>query len=266
MHQGTGGPIVVFESGMGASRSSWGLVQPIIGKQTQAVVYDRAGFGRSDTDAAPRTLARMAADLGCLLDHLGPGPYILVGHSWGGQIVRAAAAAGPSRIKALVLVDPSDEHLDTFFAPSTSKHFAFMRRVLPFMARTGLYRYMSSRYGRVQPSDVADDHVREDFTLQAALTTNAESLAFLDDLARVRVRPPQLGSLPVTIISGTLITRAERKMRPAIIAAHRRSADKLEAGHWIAAPASGHMINYTEPGVIVEEIRRYIAIAGEHGP
>ncbi|MHA6480944.1 alpha/beta fold hydrolase [Paenibacillus sp. strain BS8-2] len=255
MSQGTGSPIVVFESGMGYSRSAWGLVQPRIAEQTQAVVYDRSGFGKSTPDTAPRTLGRMASDLGYLLDHLGQGPFILVGHSWGGQIVRAAAAANPSRIAALVLVDPSDEHFEQYFHPTTAKYFAFMRRILPFMARTGLYRSMSSKYGRVQPADVAADHVREDFTLQAARTSNAESLAFLDDLARVRARPPKLGSLPVTIISGTLITRAERKMRPAIMAAHQQTVDEHENGRWVQAPASGHMINFSEPGIIIEEIR-----------
>lgn len=258
MSKGSGDPVVVFESGMGFSRSTWGLVQPIVGERTRVVVYDRAGFGRSDPDSAPRTLARMADDLVNLLDHLGTGPYVLVGHSWGGPIVRTAAASRLSRIRALVLVDPSDEHCEIYFTPASIRYFAVTRRILPFMARTGLYRLLSSRYGRVQPADVADDHEREDFTLQAALAFNAESTVFQEELLRLRSHPPDLGSLEVSVISGSLLTRAERKLRPLIIAAHQQTAHSLPGGRWVEAPRSGHMVNFTEPSIIIEEIQRYL--------
>ncbi len=63
-----------------------GLVQPLIGEATRAVVYDRAGIGRSEADSAPQTLARIAGDLSFLLQQLGSGPFILVGHSRGGWL------------------------------------------------------------------------------------------------------------------------------------------------------------------------------------
>lgn len=71
MSRGTGELTVVFESGMGASRSNWGLVAPAIVEHARAVVYDRAGAGRSDVDSAPRSLERIAGDLGELLTALG---------------------------------------------------------------------------------------------------------------------------------------------------------------------------------------------------
>ncbi|OUS75748.1 alpha/beta hydrolase [Paenibacillus sp. MY03] len=258
MSKGTGSPTVVFESGMGCSRSQWGLVQPLIGEQTRAVVYDRAGAGRSQQDREPRTLARLAGDLGSLLDHLGPGPFILVGHSWGGPVIRTVASSDPSRIRALVLVDPSDENCGIYFAPSTAKSFAVMRAILPFMARIGLYKLTNGKVGQVQPADVVEDHLREDFTVHAARASNAESLTFIDDLARMRTEPPTLGPLPVSVISGTFIARAERKMRPAIIAAHQRTVQSLDNGRWVEAPHSGHMINFTDPDIIVDEINRYL--------
>src|SRR5688572_5314863 len=89
----------LVNTGMGCTRSSWGLVQPRIAERVRAVVYDRAGLGRSHLDPAPRTLHRLAADFGALLDALGHGPFILVGHSWGGPIVRVAAAVNRSRIR-----------------------------------------------------------------------------------------------------------------------------------------------------------------------
>ena len=175
MLKGEGNTTVVFESGMGFSRSTWGLVQPLVANHTRAVVYDRAGTGRSDPDDAPRTLSRITDDFSCLLDSLGPGPFILVGHSWGGPIVRAVAKGHLPRIRGIVLVDQSDEHCDLYFAKLSAMHFAMMRVIVPFLAWLGLYRLLSSRSGSVQPVDVSMDHRQEDFTVQAARTMVAES-------------------------------------------------------------------------------------------
>ena len=112
---------MVFESGMGASGSMWGAVLPGIAARTRAVAYDRAGLGRSDPDPQPRTLARMTDDLVALLEHLGDDHYVLVGHSWGGPIVRTTAARRPELIAGLVLVDASDERMELFDSPAVRK-------------------------------------------------------------------------------------------------------------------------------------------------
>ncbi|RBO73079.1 alpha/beta hydrolase, partial [Microbacterium sp. H6] len=63
---------------------------------TRAVVYDRAGLGRSVPDSAGRTLDRMADDLNDLLDGLEPSSgFVQVGHSAGGPMVRLAASRRP---------------------------------------------------------------------------------------------------------------------------------------------------------------------------
>lgn len=160
MEQGTGKITVVFESGMGMSRSSWGLVQPLVTEHTRAVVYDRAGLGRSEPDRTPRTLNRIANDLTFLLKQLGAGPFILVGHSWGGPIVRSVAAMNPALIRWLVLVDQTDEHCGLYFKESSVQHFARMNKLLPLLARTGLYRLMGSKPGKVLPADVYKNHLR----------------------------------------------------------------------------------------------------------
>ncbi|MFT4226720.1 alpha/beta fold hydrolase [Micropruina sp.] len=110
-------PSVVFEAGSAATRSTWALVQTRVADFARAVVYDRAGLGRSEPDPVGRTLDRMADDLNDLLDGLGPGPFVLVGHSAGGPIVRLATARRPDRIRGLVLVDPTDEAADVLFGP-----------------------------------------------------------------------------------------------------------------------------------------------------
>ncbi|MEK4328844.1 alpha/beta hydrolase [Paenibacillus sp. FSL R7-0312] len=174
MENGSGPVTVVFESGMGMSRSAWGLVQPVVARYARAVVYDRAGSGKSDVDHAPRTLSRMADDLMCLLNRLGAGPFILVGHSWGGPVVRTVAARNPAIIRGIVLVDPTDEHCRLYFEEASVKHFAKMNTLLPLLAGTGLYKLMGSKPGKVLPADVYKEQRQEDFTMRAAHTMVAE--------------------------------------------------------------------------------------------
>src|SRR6266852_7803480 len=87
---GQGKPTVVFESGMGASCMSWTVVQPQVAQFTRAVSYDRAGHGWSDPAREPRTARQISQALYTLLNATGlPGPYVLVGHSFGGYVNRA---------------------------------------------------------------------------------------------------------------------------------------------------------------------------------
>ncbi|MDP9702441.1 pimeloyl-ACP methyl ester carboxylesterase [Paenibacillus intestini] len=258
MSKGAGEVTVVFESGMGVSRSTWGLVVPTIAEHARTVVYDRAGAGRSDVDFSPRTLTRIAVDLNDLLKALGTGPIILVGHSWGGPIVRATAASNLLRLQGIILVDPSDEHCELYFSRMAKVGFAINGALIPALARVGLYRFLGIKDFLSQPDDVVADHRREDFTVQAARTMAAEGKNFLQDLKGLQEQPPELGDLEVSIISGTLPGKGERKIRPAIVEAHRQTVSKLANARWVEAARSGHMVMFTDPEVIVNEIMRMI--------
>src|SRR5258708_3143647 len=103
---GEGTPTVVFESGMGASCLSWALVQPQVSQFARAVSYDRAGHGWSDSAREPRTAWQIAQELHTLLDATGvPGPYVLVGHSFGRYVNRAFAQLYRDEVAGIVLVD-----------------------------------------------------------------------------------------------------------------------------------------------------------------
>jgi pimeloyl-ACP methyl ester carboxylesterase len=107
---GEGSPTIVLEAGMGDTLATWASVQGQLAAITTVLSYDRAGLGQSDPAPQPRTLRGIVADLGKLLSAVEvPGPYVLVGHSFGSQIVRLFAAQHPLEAKAMVLVDPSHE-------------------------------------------------------------------------------------------------------------------------------------------------------------
>lgn len=100
------GPAVLFESGLGCPLDAWGWIQPAIAQIAPTISYDRAGIGGSDRGPRPRTGKRIIDDLDRVLAQTGiPGPYVLVGHSFGGLLVRAFAARHPDAAAALVLAD-----------------------------------------------------------------------------------------------------------------------------------------------------------------
>lgn len=80
----------------------------------------------------------------------------------------------------------------------------------------------------------------------------------MQDLKGLREQPPELEDLEVSIISGTLPGKGERKISPAIVEAHRQTVSKLSNARWIEAARSGHMVMFTDPEVIVNEIMRMI--------
>src|SRR5690348_3270375 len=89
---GNGMPAVILESGIAASSLSWAHVQPLLAKFTCVVSYDRPGLAWSELPSASPTLERMTKTLASLLEkaQILP-PYLLVGHSFGGLLVRAFA-------------------------------------------------------------------------------------------------------------------------------------------------------------------------------
>lgn len=98
----------MFEAGMSAPAAEWLAVQRAVSAHARTLAYDRSGYGGSDDDPHPRTLERMANDLGALLTALGEtDPVVLVAHSWGGPIVRAFLQRESHRAAAVVLVDAS---------------------------------------------------------------------------------------------------------------------------------------------------------------
>jgi pimeloyl-ACP methyl ester carboxylesterase len=109
--KGSGGPAVIFENGSGDFSFIWDLVQPAISKTTRTVSYDRAGYAWSQEGPLPRTGKQIAYELHTALHHAGiKGPYILVGQSFGGFLVRSFARFYKNEVVGLVLVDALNEN------------------------------------------------------------------------------------------------------------------------------------------------------------
>ncbi len=107
---GSGSPAVILEAGLGAYSIDWSLVQPALARRTRVCSYDRAGYAWSDRGPEPRGLGTSVNELHALLRAAGVSPpFILVGQSWGGRIVRVYADRYPGNVAGMVLIDTYSE-------------------------------------------------------------------------------------------------------------------------------------------------------------
>src|SRR5688572_29596412 len=105
---GQGKPVVVFVAGFGNNLKTYDRVQQALSTQTRTISYDRAGLGKSALTVHDRSLDTLVYELNAILEQENiPGPYILVGHSSGGHIVRYFAHVYPAKVAGIVLIDPS---------------------------------------------------------------------------------------------------------------------------------------------------------------
>jgi pimeloyl-ACP methyl ester carboxylesterase len=117
---GSGSPTVVFDAGWEDWSPAWSTIQPVIARHTRACTYDRAGSGFSLPGPMPRTSAEIARELRTALHdaHI-PGPYLLVGHSFGGYNLRAFADLYMPEVYGAVFVDIESGDIESAKARAT---------------------------------------------------------------------------------------------------------------------------------------------------
>ena len=100
---------VILEAGGGGSTESWNRVQTDIAGFAHVCSYDRAGTGNSPAAGHSETVAEQVDDLHALLQASSKPPFVLVGHSIGGLLVRKYQTRFASEVVGMVLVDSAHE-------------------------------------------------------------------------------------------------------------------------------------------------------------
>jgi pimeloyl-ACP methyl ester carboxylesterase len=203
---GQGSPTVILEGGLAEASPFWGWVQPGAATTTRVCAYDRAGLGWSAPSPKPRDASTMAEELHTLLQRAKvAGPYVLVGHSFGGKYVRLFAAQYPSDIAGVVLVDSS--HPDQFArTPAGTQQYdttAHIATVFPLLARLGILRAIG--YPAIDPALPEQQQAMlktQLWTAQLADTFRDEYLVTPTTDAQVRATG-DLGALPLVVLTAT---------------------------------------------------------------
>jgi pimeloyl-ACP methyl ester carboxylesterase len=275
---GQGSPTVVLEAGIAATSISWALVQPEVARFTTVCSYDRGGLGWSDATSLPRTPSSLARELHGLLEHAGlPGPYVLVGHSFGGLVVQRFASLYPADVSGLVLVDPLAASEWYPFGDEQRKrwrHGIRLSRRGALLARFGVVRACLSMLlsggglaprlaGRLTSGKRGSGFLdritgemsklpRSTWPLVAAHWCRAASFegmarhleALPESAAEMSAQGPL--DIPAVVITG------ERNATPA------DPAPALSHAQRIRAEQSGHWVQLDQPAVVIEAIREMV--------
>lgn len=140
---GTGNPTVVLLPGAGEISSTWGWIAPAVARDARVCAYDRAGRGWSEGGTSQQDGVALAADLRTLLDRAHEtGPYVLVGHSFGGLYVLNFAEQYPDQVAGVVLLDSTHPDMFTRLPTYPFIYEAYRRvsAIFPSLARVGIGR------------------------------------------------------------------------------------------------------------------------------
>ena len=210
---GSGTPTVVLEAGAGDfGLSSWYSVLPQLSALSRTCAYDRAGTGWSDPPRVPLMPTAMVEDLHTLLAKSGePGPYLLVGHSLGGPIIRHYAVHYPGEVAGLVLVDGSheDQLARMKGIPSWTQ---LVVKAIPALHFLGIDRVVA----QAQITDTMSAIVVARTTSDAAMHNTAELTNSLPAFfAEVKKDVKPFGALPLTALTaGKCQSPASRRRSP----------------------------------------------------
>ncbi len=233
LRQGAGSPAIVLVGGLGNALDAWAQITPAAAEFSTVIAYSRGGLGKSEPAPHDSTAKSSVEELHALLAKLQlKPPYILVGASYGGILVRLYTSLHPTEVAGLVLVDASHEQ-------------------------------QVQRYGKLDPAYPAafkksfEARLKESKGADAAETR--ESLRIQEAGAVEGMTP--LPDIPIAVLTSMKIDPAPEyvnqtaKGHDAWRAMHDEWLQRSCNGIHIVTARSGHHIQDDEPQLVIEAIR-----------
>jgi pimeloyl-ACP methyl ester carboxylesterase len=268
-----GGPTVVMDSGLGGTVLDWQLVQPEVAELARVCTYDRGGMGWSAPGAQPRTSQQIVKELHTLLGNAGvQGPYVLVGHSFGGTNMQVYASQYPDEVAGMMLVDSALE--DERTVPLT-KSLQPSPELLKILATIGVTR-LSYTLGGETPGQTSPDFLDE----QAAISSHRKHIfAVADETSSLeesfdenRAAPMSLGDKPLIVLtagplplevltSGGLSQEQARQIDELHSESQADLTQRSQNAKQIIAEDSGHYIHVEQPDLVIDAIREVVEAA-----
>jgi len=236
------GPTILLESGGGMTSAEWDSLAPRLARETGAsvIAYDRAGFGKSDL---PETKADLAEDTAALwrgLRTLGlDRNLILVGHSYGGFLIRFEAAEHPDAVRGLVFVDPFTVELVDLFGIDYCNNHPMMGK-LPFDAS--------------RPETLT----KEQRALARMVGAPGSNLAEKVAVMRKAVLPK---GIPVRVLTSDTSWLPKPEEQEAWRKSHEQFTASIKDAKLIVAEKSDHMIPLCQPDLVVSVVSEVVRLA-----
>jgi pimeloyl-ACP methyl ester carboxylesterase len=271
--QGIGGPTVVIDSGVKCNCLDWSLVQPEVAKFTRVITYDRAGYAWSDESPLDRTSENIIYELRCMLKNAGiSGPYILVGHSFGGNNMQLFAMTYPDEVAGLILVDAVHQDLLTFVPLPSIEYFQLTLcgvylGLFRLLSHVPVVRKIMAEPIEKFPSEIQNMYYSQSTTTKFIHAVHAEAVFAEQSCSQLRKSGKSLGNIPLTVISagnpfmqhedvkGVYSLQEVDAMNKGWSNLQRDLARKSSRSQHIIAENSGHMIPVDRPDVIIQAVR-----------
>ena len=230
---GQGRPTVILEAGNLGMSAQWVRIQEQVAQTTRVCSYDRAGMGWSDAGPQPRDASSVAAELHQLLINAGTaGPYVVVGHSYGGLYAIRFAGQYPAQVAGVVLLDSS--HPEQFVrTPADRALFTRTSRfgtVLGWLTRLGVTRAINFLPAHPDLPPEQRGQVRAfNASTRQVITSVREFRASPQTSAQVR-NTPNLGDKPLAVVTAGQQTRDWLQLQNELVALSSNSVHREVAG------------------------------------
>jgi proline iminopeptidase len=258
---GSDTPLVLVNGGPGFDHTYLHLspVWDTLAKSRRVVMYDQRGTGHSigNHTGQTYTLKDQIDDLEALRAHLGVEQIDLLGHSWGGYLVMAYAAAHLERIGHLFIVDSAAPRwkdiivlFKEVFPEATERRdaFGFAKEMGDQKATDAeLHEYFTMLFYAAEKRDAFIAR------LPASVYKQDVNKAVNSDLDQFDLNPEiRKFKFPVMIITGRY------DMNVAALVAYRIH-QAIPGSKFRAFERSGHLPFYEEPDAFVQAIEEFLA-------
>lgn len=200
---GQGRPTIVVSPGIGVWSVQWSKIQKALARDNRVCTYDRGGYGWSDLSQSSATAANAAEQLYLVLDKAGElPPYVLVGESYGGYVVRLFVASHRKETGAAVLVESAHEH-QWDEIPEAKMLLVQGRQqvqVARWLSYIGIFRFWPMDRGEDLPPNVRPGLIATEARTQTYVAFGNE-LAEAFTSAQQAGRVDSFGNLPLVVVS-----------------------------------------------------------------
>jgi 2-(acetamidomethylene)succinate hydrolase len=250
IREGGSGRLIVFMHGITANAAVWEPILLGLSDDFHVVSIDQRGHGHSDKPASGYRAADYVRDVMQLIDIMGSGQALIVGHSLGARNAIVAGATMPEKLAGIVAIDFTPFIEDEVFDALDMRVRGGDR---PFGSYADIVAYLADRYP-LMPKDAVERRAHHGYAVRdGSFTALADPAAMAETVVGLRtdlegairdVKPPML-----------LIRGAESKLVSS--RAFDRTLQLRADVESLVVPGVDHYVPEEAPVIISDAVRKF---------